>query len=194
MKKIFGLLLCVLAFATVASANCANPMNLVTNCNFSLDLAGWTLLRGTWTQNADGSSQAGSANGISADFGNEEAQINQCIDVAPSTTYGVGFDVRLISGVTPGSCEVRVQPWSTNNCQTGTALPGSVVPASGTPTASFSQIGGADNFTSTGSTEGVTLSVRCLGNTSDGAYTVRFDDVFFGVGQLPVELQEFQVD
>lgn len=167
---------------------CQQPGNRVTNCGFDTGLSGWSLSTGTLThQPSDGSSQAGSLQAAAGGGVNPTAAFEQCLTgLAPSTSYGFGVDARRLSGSTV-TCTVLIDQYAGANCtppSTGTA--GLTIALNATWTQSQSV------HTTAATTQSAFFTVTCSDGTQ--TFSVRFDDLFYGQGLVPVELSHFSVE
>lgn len=185
-------------FSVLVSASSAWPCNvagnLVTNCGFDTNLTGWTstVADPACAHNAaDGSSAVGNSEcGAFLNAPNFQLQLSStaCLDVNPSTTYGLGADFRLVSGGTV-NCLVRAEAHNDNTCTSPNFSHETPVIS---PITSYTQ---ASGFITTGMTHGsVLMRVLCDSPAAQGDFVVRIDDVFLSVGLTPVELQEFSVE
>jgi hypothetical protein len=183
-------------FGVLLSASSAWPCNvagnLVTNCGFDTDLTSWTseIANPACAHNAaDGSSAVGNSECGAAADGGFLVQLSNtaCIDVAPSTSYGLGGDFRLFSGGTV-NCLVQADASTDNSCTAPAGFTHNS-PGINPTTGSYTQ---ASGFITTGAShESVRIRIVC---SSSEDFVIRIDDVFFGLGLTPVKLQEFSVE
>ena len=177
---------------------CQVAGNLVTNCGFPTNTSSWTVDSGTCAHNtADGSSAAGNieCDAIDSD-GRFVFLISQCITPASGDTYGYGADAQRVSGGTGNlSCQIALADHADLTCSSNinsgnTSWP----PGTGIYTQSSSASFGADlTFT-----QSIRVSISCIVisiySPDFADFVVRIDDVFVGIGLVPVELQEFSVE
>lgn len=180
---------------TVTWADCAIAGNLVTNCNFAGGIANWAQGLGTFSHEpTDGSSSAGSMHGVAEDNGNGFwLDFRQCItNPVDNTLYNFGLDVRSTFG-TLSNCRLGVQTCTAASCG---GVCGGTQAQSGldTVTGAWTQTSGGTGQITTLVGGSVLLIAACGNGSETSTYTVRFDDIFFGVGLVPVELQTFEVE
>jgi hypothetical protein len=181
-----GLVLLQLAWWSPPLQACQEPANLLTNCGFDADLSGWVLDLGTFTHvSADGSSQPGCVEGESVGSGTFGAHLNlkqQLPWGLGAASRGYGVDFRVVSG--SASCSVGVQAYWEPSCLTQSAS--SVTDF--TPGAAWAQ---AQGTYTAGTYQCAYVAIFCYGSEP---FRVRFDDAFFGVGLVPVALEQFTIE
>jgi len=167
---------------------CNHPDNAVANCGFTGSLGGWSTGPGTITpEPSDGSSQPGSLQAAAGGAASPFAAFEQCVTgVVGGTSYGFGIDARRVSGGSV-SCTLLVDQYSGANC---------TPPALGAASVGISLASGWTQSNSThvtnASTHSVIFTVSCLDAAQ--AFTLRFDDAFYGPGLVPVELQSLSIE
>lgn len=177
----------VLGEASPALA-CSHPDNAVANCGFTSSLDGWTGGPGTITRDpSDGSSQPGSLQAAAGGSASPFAAFEQCVTgVAGGASYGFGIDARRISGGAV-SCTLLVDQYAGASC---------TPPALGAVSVGISLASGWTQSSSThvtnASAHSVIFTVSCLDAAQ--AFTLRFDDAFYGPGLVPVELQSLSIE
>lgn len=179
----------------VTWADCAIAGNLVTNCNFAGGITNWNQLLGTFSHEpTDGSSSAGSMHGVSEDNGNGFwLDFRQCITNPVDTTlYNFGMDVRSTFGTLNG-CRIGAQTCNGTSCGAGCVVTQATTNLN-TVTGTWTQTSGGTGQITTLAGGSVLLIAACGNGSETSTYTVRFDDIFFGVGLVPVELQTFEVE
>jgi hypothetical protein len=184
--------------ATPPAWACQNAANLITNCGFETSTGAWAVFGGEGTlsfQPGDGSQPpAGGTGPGSAEVtataiapGMFAATVAQCIANPPAGNYGWGVDSRLVSG-TVSQCSVAVINSTDATC-TAIVFPG----FQGNMNTALS--GWAQSSPGTMNVNPVHHSVfwqvRC---TSSSSFVFRFDDAFFGMGLVPVELTHVSVE
>jgi hypothetical protein len=205
-----GLVALVLTLPAVTPASaCQVAANLIANCGFPTDTANWSILNvgGTWGtlafSGSDGATPGtgpGSAEVVAAmnGPGDFRAGVMQCIGAAtgvpdvPTDTYNAGGDARLVTAaIGDASCSMDVVGFTSNDCSTGL-----VAPASGSGSFAVGNTwvqGNIPGFAvvSIPNVLSVRLFIAC---THTVPFTMHFDDLFFGVGLTPVELQSFTIE
>lgn len=178
--------------ALPAAADCAaDPGNLISNCGFDADTAGWSTLQGgCFRDRAVGSSSLGSLrcdSGPDGVGGHRVVIEHSCLTGLSMESYNFGGDARVDSGTV--TCTLLVVPNDGMACDGGQPVgagsaalaPGAGVFAQSSPaTASFGMGALSSSF-----------SVTC---TASAPFTIFLDDFFFGVDLVPVELQSFRID
>lgn len=169
--------------------------NLVSNCGFTSGIAEWTVIAGSCSPDvSDGSSAVGNINcsGVISGF-EESVSIRRCISpISASTVYAFGFDLRVVAASpTAPQCQMT---WTTTDAA---ACGGTPLDTAGT--GYFGVVAGpytqspSTSFNSGPSAAAVNLTIQCTA-PNGSPYTVRFDDVFLGIGLTPVELQSVSVE
>lgn len=198
MKRLTLLGLAVsISLSTTAFGTCTSPgVNLLTNCGFPSNVAGWTPEGGGSAlfvhDPVQGNTLPGAAH-VSAD---NSVGTSQCFSVLPGN-YGFGMHGSNIAGNSSNVliCTVTVQGFSALGCGAGTAVG-----------AALSHSAGFTNFTAgadwvtmnnTGTllptVQSALFRIACLAPGASLADAF-FDDLFFGVGLTPVELLRFSVE
>ncbi len=188
----FVSLIALLTTSVALAYDCRNdPANLLKdlNCDFDLNVSGWTILGGAAAHAAgDGDPLAGSAESSCAAC-TPVGISSACAAAAASTLYGYGVRVKDVAGGATLGCGMTVNEYSSVDC-------------SGAPVASSLQAGGPSpvtgvwtSYNATGTTTGTTQSLRVdMGCQGSGTQQIRMDNVYFGVGiTLPVDLQSLSV-
>ncbi len=172
---------------------CQSVNNLTTNCGFDTGISNWTQSSGTFSwERGDGNDAPGCMEAVSQFIpGEYVVQFEQCISpVAPSTSYGFGGSVKLVSGGPPAFCRITARNYDSPDCS------GNPTSSQDVQTDSFS--GGWDQMNSQLTTDSATRSglviVFCYEFDPWIEFTVRFDDIFVGVDLVPVALQSFTVE
>jgi hypothetical protein len=188
--------LALLPFADPARA-CHHPDNLLasSNCGFSSvgTMAPWG--NSGCVQNAainsSQSSEVGAAvcDGVVQGNGTFQISINQCLNAATgAASYDFGFDAQLVSG--DPSCSIGVSLFSADDCVSG----GGVLLADASSGVALQQnVWNQSAAQSVGDagTSSASVTILC---SSIADFVVNLDDVFIGVGLVPVELQTLSVD
>jgi hypothetical protein len=181
-----------------SEAGACQNANLVVNCGLDASTLGWAAFFGEGVlsfQPGDGSQPpAGGTGPGSAEVqgtpiagGTFAATVAQCITNPAPGNYGFGVDSILVSG-TAVTCRVAVINNTDFACG-AIVLPGfqgdmhTAVGAWAQSSNGTMNVGSAHHS--------VFWQVRC---TSSGPFTFRFDDGYFGVGLVPVELTGFSVE
>ena len=118
-------------------------------------------------------------------------QFDQCMSpVAPSTSYGFGGSVKLVSGGPPGFCRVSVRTYDSPDCSGNSTSSQEVL-------TEFSSIGWdrlKSELTTDSATQSSLVNVFCYESYPWVEFTVRFDDIFFGEDLGPVEFQNLTAE
>ncbi len=184
-----------LLISVQASLACQVGGNLIGNCGFTSGIAEWTVIAGSCSHNlSDGSSAVGNINCSGAISGFEESvSIRRCISpISASTVYAFGFDLRVVSASpTEPQCQMT---WTTTDAAAcgGTPLDSAGTGFFSVPIGPYTQSPAA-TFNSGVGAAAVNLTVQCTA-PNGSPYTVRFDDVFLGIGLTPVELESVSVE
>lgn len=173
---------------------CQSGGNLVLECGFpdASFTPPWTVEVGTCSHSTSASNTPFSLQCDSVDnTTNNVVRIIQCLS-ATDADYAYGADASLVANNTVPTCTVEVSDFTGALCSTNVNSASTpLVPASA-PT--YSQSSPA-TYNTDANTVSVQVMIRCSAPTGAGeAFTIRFDDVFVGVGLTPVELQEFSVE
>lgn len=155
------------AAATPAPA-CDDPANLVPNCGFDTDLAGWTFSADSTAHvPGDGVSAPGSAE-VDRHDGTQAFEVfSACLDVDPSTTYKLAIAARVVAGPGPDGCVVSFVEHSSADCNSFVAEP--FIPVLfGTSWQRFLW-----SRTTSATTQSARLRLACNGAAD---FTVRVDD------------------
>lgn len=111
------------AAATPAPA-CHDPANLVPNCGFDTDPAGWMFSADSVLHvSDDGASAPGSVEVNRHDASQTFEVFSACLEVDPSTTYKLAIAARVVSGPGPGGCVVSLVESSGTDCSGFVAEP-----------------------------------------------------------------------
>ena len=178
-------ILLTLASQPVSGASCQVAANLIPNCGFDSNVNSWTGSQTPTHEPNDGRTELGSANVVS-DAGPAVVLISDCVAVSPNTVYGFGGGHRLISGA-PNTCAFEARIFNLAGCTGGIANSGGLA---FTPTGSW---GHANSTVNTLAGVSARLIPQCFGDPGE-SFTLRFDDTFFGLDLVPVELQRLEVD
>lgn len=162
-----------LAVVTVGAAAapalaCDDPENLVPNCGFDTDLAGW-FFSGDSADHVpgDGVSAPGSVEVNRHDGVQAIEAFSACLDVDPSTPYEVAIAARVVSGPGPSVCFLSFVEHANAGCSDYVAEPFlPVVVGTSWQRLRWSR-------TSEATTQSAILKFACFG---DADFTVRVDD------------------
>ncbi len=187
MRKALTLLL---FFAFLLAAAPAAAQNLMANDSFESGLASWPASAGSvGTASPEGTTVHFGAGSVSIAISGTAgfSSVEQCVAVTPGQSYNWGGWSYVPSGQ-DGSNQAQVYWCTTSACTTCNFSVGAVsstltnaweklmVSGSVAPAAPFAK-----------------LVLRSIANTSS-PFTSYFDDAFFGIGVVPVELVRFAAD
>lgn len=210
-------ILCIVSFVVLAAAGpvfsqCADPDNMLSPdyCGFdtpaSVDVAtGWWNMEpqipgdplwGTVVHSASGGrTSPGSMAGTSFDNGPPPMGwgpllgVRYCFPAAVMTGESVGYGGWI--NVTTGSvsfCEVVLHTSNAPDCSS----PIEQVVTTDSPAAGWTKLNSADMMlTATADATHVEFRVGCYGMSD---FTASYDDMFVGLGMVPVELQSFSIE
>jgi hypothetical protein len=162
----------VLAFAApVAGMDCDFPGNLVPNCGFDVDEAGWFMGADSITgETSDCTTGPRCVTLDRADAVHSIEVMSACIDVNPSTYFTFGGWLRRVSGVITQSCSLSLYEYTDKVCGPG-LFPAFFVRA---PSASWGELRAGHQVG--GTTLSVKLRLACGDENND--FVVRIDDFF----------------
>jgi len=164
----------LVAAQTVRAADCSQAGNLLTNCGFDVDLAGWDITAADASAHIadDGAFALGSVE-LDRHDGLEAIEIfSGCVTVTPDTEYDLGVAHRLVVGPFANRCFLEILEYDGSVCDgflNALAIPFTPVP-------SWSEV--FDRRRVGATTESVQVRLACSYSKND--FVVRLDDFMFG--------------
>jgi hypothetical protein len=199
--------LAIVTFAVLSArpalADCQGAGNLIQSCGFAtaadtVDATSpWTLsgagIFGTYSHDAaDGSSAVGSLIGVTtADSTEQRVLFFQCVVAPAAGTYGYGIDIRHSApDAAFVQCALTIRTHATSDCSGSGTMVNDVFTTAFT--GNWQQLSDVGTVIPA-ATASAKFEVHCFRATTVVAGTFRFDDAFFGIGLVPVDLQSFEV-
>lgn len=193
--RLFAIVVLVGAAFPAGAQPCSDPANVITaqggNCAFTTAFSWWVPNTGSWGHApGDGHDAPGAAQADSGLSGTAQLAhlVSPCLTILPGQSYNYGAFLKWVSGGDPDVFQMMTAVYSSTDC-TGSSVgpPVSIDPAtSGWNKASGSFAAGAGQ-------ESVRLVVE-VRHSGGQAFRVLLDDVFLGVGLMPVGLSGFSVE
>jgi len=180
-----GALVAIVAESAFAT-DCTQPGNLVPNCGFVVDLAGWYFTASSETHIPDGGASTPGVAELDRHDGVEAIEaFSSCFAVSPLTDYEVGASFRLPSGTGVFGCTVDVLRYSEGSC----SAYDSESSYSFTPVFEWAEI--AESLTTGAGVQSAQLRMACF---SSSDFVIRIDDFLFGQGIVfgPIFADDFE--
>ena len=188
MRTLIGVVvLSLIIFPGAALGDCATaPGNLVTNCNFTNTINGWSQTTGTFSHDLlNGSNAPGAMHIVSAAEGLMFQQVTQtahCVLLGVGPAHNYGIDHQLVAGVLPAdSCVISVAFHINPTCSNTHAA---LSPVPFTPGSTFQQTPPATGPTIGFGILSAFLIIRCAGPAFGAPFTILLDDAFFGTNDV----------
>jgi len=117
LERTLALAVVAVGAAAAPALACDDPANLVPNCGFDTDLAGWTFSADSADHfPGDGASAPGCVEVNRHDPSMTFEVYTACVEVEPSTTYKLAIAARVVSGPGPDGCVLALREYSSTDC------------------------------------------------------------------------------
>ena len=180
-----GALVAIVAESAFAT-DCTQPGNLVPNCGFVVDLAGWYFTASSETHIPDGGASTPGVAELDRHDGVEAIEaFSACFAVSPLTDYEFGASFRLPSGTGVFGCTMDVLQYSDGSC----SAYDSESSYSFTPVFEWTEIAGS--LTTGAGVPSAQIRMACF---SSSDFVIRIDDFLFGQGIVfgPIFADDFE--